>query len=125
LIDIARDVGICGTCIGNGDLRQGFRAEVRGMVTVLANGDIPPTIAVTGVVYSNAMDTVCDGSETLAPSMTGGSSGAGGGDSSNPDKPGNQGDENDAAITVVSTISVVCIALVALLSMFKGAFQKK
>ena len=122
LVDIARDVGSCSTCTGNGDLRQGFRAEVRGMVITLADGEIPPTIAVTGAIFSDGTATACDGSEPLTPSTTGGSSG---GDSSNVDKLGNESDENDAAINVVSSISVVCILLVALISMFKGTFQRK
>ena len=122
LVDIARDVGSCSTCTGNGDLRQGFRAEVRGMVITLANGEIPPTIAVTGAIFSDGTATACDGSEPLTPSTTGGSSG---GDSSNVDKLGNKSDENDTAINVVSSVSVVCIILVALISMFKGTFQRK
>ena len=125
MVDIARDVGSCSTCTGNGNLRQGFRAEVRGMVITLANGEIPPTIAVTGAIFSDGTATACDGSEPLTPSTTGGSSGAGGGDSSNVDKLGDESDENDTAINVVSSVSVVCILLVALISMFKGTFQRK
>lgn len=70
LVDIARDVGICGTCTGNGDLQKGFRAEVRGTVTALGNGSVPPTISITDAVSSNSLATVCEGA--AAPSTTGG-----------------------------------------------------
>merc|ERR1719197_1972002 len=48
-IDLARSVGSCTTCTGEGNLAEGFRAEVTGTVIEARNGDIPPVIDVTGV----------------------------------------------------------------------------
>ena len=138
LIEIARDVGTCSTCTGNGNLQQGFRAEVRGTVTALGDGSIPHTIAVTDAAPSNSMTTVCDGS--------GSSGGTGGledgdttgeteeddsdeeslddGETSGLAEQSNSDDDNDTAIQVVAAISTACIVAVALLSMYGNAFQK-
>ena len=147
LIEIARDVGTCSTCTGNGNLQQGFRAEVRGTVTALGDGSIPHTIAVTDAAPSNSMTTVCEGS--------GSSGGTGGfddgdttgeteeddsdeesgendsdeesfddGETTSLAEQSNNDDENDTAIQVVAAISAACIVAVALLSMYGNAFQK-
>jgi len=61
LIDLAADVSSnsgCSACSGNGDLRRGFRAEVQGVVTALADGEIPPTLQVVQVQHSNGLATV-------------------------------------------------------------------
>ena len=129
LVDTARDVGICGTCTGNGDLQKGFRAQVRGTVTALGNGSIPPTVSITAAVSSNAMATVCDGS--AAPSVTGDTedgdtsgaaeqddNDANDGDTNGVTDQGDSAEENDTAIKVLGAISTVCIAAVALLSMY-------
>ena len=70
LIGLARDVGVCSTCTGSGDLRKGFRVQVRGTVTSLGDGDVPPTLAVTEAVSSNSLDTVCNGTESRSPILT-------------------------------------------------------
>lgn len=126
LIGIAADVSStrgCSTCTGNsGDLQRGFRAEIRGIVTALADGDTPATIQLTEAVHSNGLETVCDGVPSVAPpsSMTGD---GGGNDNANDVK--DEDDDDDTAIVVVSSIAVACVALVALIAMVGGAFKKK
>ena len=151
LIEIARDVGTCSTCTGNGNLQQGFRAEVRGTVTALGDGSIPHTIAVTDAAPSNSMTTVCEGSgssggtggfddgeeddsdeESLDDGDTTGETEEDDSDEESLDdgetsglaEQSNSDDENDTAIQVVAAISTACIVAVALLSMYGNAFQK-
>lgn len=52
LIRVGRATGHdkdCSTCSGVGSQRNGFYAAVNGTVIALADGDIPPTLEVTGV----------------------------------------------------------------------------
>lgn len=52
VIQIARAIGICGTCGNNGTQRYGFRATIIGTVTAPATQSDPATIAVTSLVPS-------------------------------------------------------------------------
>jgi hypothetical protein len=72
LVTLGRSVGECETCMGNGTLQKGFRAEVTGVVTGLGNGTVygPPTIRVTTAVPSNGRTVFCsDRQPTMAPAM--------------------------------------------------------
>ena len=58
LVNLARNVGTCSTCNGNGNLRFGMRAAVKGTITALQNGDIPPLLHVTEVLFGSK-DELC------------------------------------------------------------------
>ena len=71
LVAEARSVGDtsrCGTCTGeNGMLARGFRAEVNGVVTALADGETPATLQVTSAVNSNDKATICGADAPVRP----------------------------------------------------------
>jgi hypothetical protein len=72
LIALARSAGFgCQTCTGEGMVEKGFRAEVNGVITALAEGETPATLNLTSAVSSNGKTTFC-GSEAQisAPSPT-------------------------------------------------------
>lgn len=52
LVDLARQVGTCSTCTGEGSQVRGFRAAMVATVVASANGDTPPLIEVTTAVSS-------------------------------------------------------------------------
>lgn len=77
LIEEGRELGrpgnppLCTECSGSADgLLEGFRAEVKGVVTALGNGTNanPPVLNVTSVVPSNGrIDAACSTDSTDAP----------------------------------------------------------
>lgn len=119
LIALARSVGRCGTCTGeNGTLKKGFRAEVNGVVTALADGETPATLRVTSAAYSNDKSTICGVNATRDENA------AGGGNAS-VDQSSSADNSNDIAIKVVSTLSVVAAVALAALSLYAAMFEKK
>ena len=66
LVNLARNVGICSTCNGNGNLRKGMRAAVKGTITELQNGHIPPLLHVTEVLFGSK-DELCVVQQTSSP----------------------------------------------------------
>jgi len=61
LTDLARSLGSCSTCTGEGNQAQGFRAQVIGTVTQARMGEIPPVIDITEVESLSAEEISCDG----------------------------------------------------------------
>jgi hypothetical protein len=62
LIDLARAEGKCSTCMGDGALVRGYRAEVIGVVTALATAEIPAIqLTLTSARTSNGLSDVCAG----------------------------------------------------------------
>lgn len=67
LIELARRIGDCGTCDGDGDLEEGMRAAIRGTV-VNANVN-PPVIRVDSVQYIDAETVFCPAEVTTDPTL--------------------------------------------------------
>jgi hypothetical protein len=62
LIDLARAEGKCSTCMGDGALVRGYRAEVIGVVTALATAETPAIqLTLTSARTSNGLTDVCAG----------------------------------------------------------------
>jgi len=61
LRDLARSVGTCSTCTGQGNQVQGFRAEVTGTVTQARNGEVPPVIDVSEAKILSEGESPCGG----------------------------------------------------------------
>jgi hypothetical protein len=60
VIDLGRQTGTsCSTCTGEGDLRKGFRAAIRGRLVEFASGDTPALIDVIDVEASHGTSDPC------------------------------------------------------------------
>lgn len=56
----------CTSCVGNGTLVRGLRAEIRGTVSVLGDNKIPPTVELTSAIHSNGQAIVCENAKSRA-----------------------------------------------------------
>lgn len=59
ITEIGRSVGICSTCGGSGTIRNGLRAEVRGIVSEVSTTNGPHKLAVSSVQVSNNLTSIC------------------------------------------------------------------
>ena len=56
LVALAKEIGSCTDCDGNGDLVKGMRAAVRGTVQTLPDGNTPPILKVDAVLDGTAQE---------------------------------------------------------------------
>ncbi len=74
ITQIGRSVGICSTCGGSGTIRNGLRAEVRGIVSEVSTTNGPHKLAVSSVQLSNNLTSICQApsglTATTSPSQS-------------------------------------------------------